>query len=93
MKPGRDENGNLPAHAWPGGYPIYYLCADGGILCPACANAESAVKQADEHADCPDYDQWRIVAGDVNWEDSGLTCENCSGHIESAYADQKGGAE
>lgn len=93
MRPQRDENGNLPAYAWPGGYPIYYLCADGGVLCPTCANKKSAVKEADTHADYPDFDQWRIVASDVNWEDSGLTCDNCNGRIESAYADNEGGAE
>jgi hypothetical protein len=93
MKPQRDENGNLPAYAWPGGYPIYYLCADGGILCPQCANKESAVRHADEHPDYPDYDQWRIVAGEVNWDDTSLTCDNCSQRIESAYGDSQGGAE
>ena len=93
MKPQRDENGNLPAYAWPGGYPIYYLCADGGILCPPCANKEPAVKEADEHPDYPDFDQWRIVASDINWEDASLTCDNCSQRIESAYGEQQGGAE
>ena len=93
MKPQRDENGRLPAYAWPGGYPIFYLCADNGILCPQCANKESAVKEADEHADYPDFDQWRIVASDINWEDASLTCDNCSQPIESAYGEQQGGAE
>jgi hypothetical protein len=51
MKPERDENGNLPAFAWPGGYPIFYLCADNGILCPQCANKESTVKEADKQPD------------------------------------------
>jgi hypothetical protein len=88
MKPQRDENGTLPAYAWPGGYPLYYLCGDNGILCPECANKESAVREGDEHPDYPDYDQWRIVAADVNWEDSSLTCDNCSKGIESAYAEQ-----
>lgn len=90
MTPQRDENGSLPAYAWPGGYPLFYLCADGGILCPQCANRESAVRKADEH---PDYDQWRIVAVEVNWEDASLTCDNCFKGIESAYAEQEGGAE
>jgi len=93
MKPQRDENGNLPAYAWPGGYPIYYLCADNGVLCPQCANKESAVRDADEHPDYPDYDQWHIVAGEVNWEDASLTCDNCSQRIESAYAEQEGDAQ
>src|SRR5437016_2178786 len=89
MKPERDENGNLPAFAWPGGYPIFYLCADGGILCPQCANKESAVKEADEHSDYHDFDQWRIVASDINWEVASLTCDSCSQRIESAYGENK----
>ena len=93
MKPQRDENGNLPAFAWPGGYPIFYLCADGGILCPECANKESAIKEAEENPAYPDFDQWRIVASDINWEDPDLTCDNCSQRIESAYSEQKSGAE
>ena len=93
MKPQRDENGKLPAYAWPGGYPLYYLCADGGILCPQCANKESAVREAEEHPDYPDDDQWRIVAADVNWEDSSLTCDHCGQRIESAYAEPEGGME
>ena len=93
MKPQRDDNGNLPAYAWPGAYPIYYLCADNGVLCPQCANNESAVREAEEHPDYPGYDQWRIVAGDINWEDSDLTCDNCNQRIESAYGDQESGAE
>jgi len=93
MKPQRDENGKLPAYAWAGGYPIYYLCADGGILCPHCANKESAVKEADERPDYPGFDQWRIVASDINWEDPSLTCDNCNQRIKSAYGEQPGGAE
>lgn len=30
----RDENGKLPAYAWPGGYPIFYIASDNGVLCP-----------------------------------------------------------
>ena len=37
----REDNGTLPAYAWPGGYPIYYVLADGETLCPACANREN----------------------------------------------------
>ncbi|MCK9600950.1 MAG: hypothetical protein M0R06_18050 [Sphaerochaeta sp.] len=32
----RIESGQLMSHAWPGGYPLYYLCKD-GVLCPDCA--------------------------------------------------------
>ncbi len=78
-----DNNGELPAYAWPGGYPIYYLTADNGVLCPECANCAEC-RQADIY---PDDEQWRIVAQHVNYEDSSLPCDNCENRIQSAYAD------
>jgi len=66
--------------AWPGGYPIYYVCEDGGVLCADCAN-----NNIDLTTD-PDAERdWKIVAGDINYEDDSLSCDNCYGHIESAY--------
>ncbi len=38
----RDENGELPSHAWPGGYIVYYVYQDGGQCCGKCANALDA---------------------------------------------------
>lgn len=69
--------------AWPGGYPIYYVCKDGGILCPDCANKEIALT-SDPDAD----DQWNIVDLDINYEDPHLTCDHCNKFIGSAYADE-----
>jgi hypothetical protein len=84
----RDEDGKLPAYAWPGGYPIYYLVADNGVLCPACANQENgSIASETLDPECPDDNQWRIVASDVNWEDESLFCDHCSKQIESAYGD------
>jgi len=73
-------DGQLPAYAWPGGYPLFYLAADEYghtvVLCPEHANAEA------------DYDDDEIVAADVNWEDTELSCEH--GHkIESAYGEDE----
>jgi len=42
----RTENGTLPAFAWPGGYPMYYVTTDGCVLCPSCAN-EAPVEDLD----------------------------------------------
>lgn len=76
----RDDNGELESYAWPGGYPIYYLCEDGGILCPDCA------RQAEkEGLSTPDNPQWHIVGAEVNWEDAHLNCDHCYKRIESAY--------
>ena len=83
MKPERDDTGTFPAYAWPGGYPLFYLMADGGTLCPKCQND---ARETDE--ECPDDDQWRAVAVDVNWEDSDLYCDHCGDRIESAYAEE-----
>lgn len=82
MKPVRDENGNLDSYAWPGGYPLYYLTEDCGVLCPTCANGAES-KKADE-SDA----QWFVVGADVNWEDPAILCDNCNQRIESAYAEE-----
>ena len=81
----RDSTGRLAKYAWPGGYPIYYLAADNGVICADCANNDRSADNLDP--DYPDDDQWRIVAADVNYEDNRLFCDNCSERIESAYCD------
>lgn len=87
--PERLSDGLLPSHAWPGGYPIYYLFADGGTCCPDCANgknkSDAYVKGA--RAENDRDKQWELAAMDVHWEGSPLTCGHCNGQIESAYGD------
>lgn len=68
----RDDNGKLPAHAWPGSYPMFYVVCDDGILCPDCSNEDK---------------QCHIVGYSVNWEDESMTCDHCSKRIESAYGE------
>jgi hypothetical protein len=68
----RDDKGQLPAFAWPGGYPIVYLDREGNILCPDCANRETDALQAP-------------VACDVYYEGPPIQCDDCSGTIDSAY--------
>ena len=83
----RDDDGELTRWAWPGGYPVYYLTEDGSVLCPGCARMVEA-----DHLDTP-YDdgtfdpQWRIIAADINWEDTELYCDHCCDRIPSAHAD------
>ena len=72
-----------PTWAWPGGYPIVYYTRDGGCLCPSCAN-ENLNLTLDK-----DYDQWCIVAQEINYEDNDLRCDNCYAEIESAYGDDE----
>lgn len=69
--------------AWPGGYPIYYVTRDGGVLCSTCAN-ENIELTSDPQAEA----DWCIVASDINWEDPHLTCDHCNKFIGAAYADE-----
>lgn len=72
----------LPSFAWPGGYPLYYLCKDGGTLCPDCVNSEiDLVDVAKRDCDA----QWQVVGCDTHWEGEPLVCDHCGGEIESAY--------
>lgn len=81
----RDTDGTFSKFAWPGGYPIFYLFADGGTCCADCANG----KNGSDASDTADTDkQWRLEAYDINWEDSGLYCDHCNARIESAYAEE-----
>ena len=74
MKTYLDDTGTLPAYAWPGGYPLYYLDSENNALCPPCAN------------DNDDYSA-PIAAGGINWADPAMYCDHCSKRIESAYAE------
>lgn len=67
------DNGELPAYAWPGGYPIYYLTTDkdNAVLCPACANKEKD----------------NLEAGGINWEDNEMVCDECHKKIDAAYGE------
>lgn len=72
-------------HAWPGGYPVFFLCSDGGVL------SFDAAKQEAERIESAitDHDStgWRVVASDINWEDPALFCDHTGKRIESAYAE------
>ena len=73
-------------YAWPGGYPLYLLCADGEVLCPDCARREwKLVAYATRH---PGHDrQWEVVGVDIHWEGPPEHCAHCNSEIESAYGD------
>ena len=81
-----EQNGNtLPAYAWPGGYPIFYLTADNGVLCSDCANMAVHEEIAFDFSD----KQWYLIDYDINYEDECLYCDHCGDHIESAYGDDE----
>ena len=69
----------LPTFA-DGGYPLYYLDGQNSVLCPACANNS----RGDDTSAA-----FQPIAGDVNWEDPDLFCDDCGAHIHSAYGDDE----
>lgn len=72
-------------YAWPGGYPIYFITDDGAALSFEAAHQER--RNILEAIHNQDHSGWRIIAADINWEDSELTCDHTGERIESAYAD------
>jgi hypothetical protein len=80
-----------PAFAWPGGYPIFYVFRDGGVVCPKCVAKEIELidhankeKQPPRHAS---HGGWAVDACEVNWEEPDMHCDHCGRRIPSAYAE------
>lgn len=74
-------------YAWPGGYPCYFLLADGEAL---------SFKAAEENAGLirdaiitRDNSGWRVVSLEINWEDGALFCAHSGERIQSAYAEDE----
>lgn len=78
------DTGELPAYAWPGGYQIVYLFADGETCCPDCANGKNG---SEATTDTSAERDWQLVGGDIYYEGAPLTCAHCGASIESAYGD------
>lgn len=72
-------------YAWPGGYPLFFICDDGAALCCKCAKTEAVgiMRSIQQKA----RDGWYVTGQDVNWEDPDLFCDHCNERIESAYAE------
>lgn len=79
----RDSDGTFPSYAWPGGYPVIYICDDGGTLCPACANGQNGSGASPDSND----PSWRLIASDIHWEGPDEYCDHCGEAIPSAYGD------
>lgn len=73
-------------YAWPGGYPLFCVTHDGGILCKKCAEKHAKSIISEIMQGC--RTGWHITAVDVNWEDTNLCCDNCGRNIESAYGEE-----
>ena len=70
-------------YAWPGGYPLYFITADGAALSVKAARENFRQIVWSWLNDC--NDGWLIAGYDVNWEDSDLYCDHTGEKIESAY--------
>ncbi len=85
-----DVNRNpLPSYSSYGCYPLFYIFADGGCICPKCVNANIAeIDEANKgKRRFNSHGGWAIDAVDVNYEDADLRCDHCGERIESAYAE------
>lgn len=71
---------NNGPYAWPGGYPLYFVMADG----ETCSFEAIADNKAEVYSSAADP-QWRPVAVDINWEDPDLLCAHTGKPIEAAY--------
>lgn len=70
-------------YAWPGGYPLFFICKDGSTL---SFNHVLTNKE--------DYAHWiaegshdAIVGVCVNWEDQDLFCDDSGVKIDAAYGE------
>lgn len=69
----REPGTDLPAYAWPGGYPIRYYAEEGDQYCPKCASQDDADPA--------------IVAAEVAWEGPDDFCDGCGAILPTAYGD------
>lgn len=74
------------AHAWPGGYPLYFLTRDGAAL--SFEGARDAWREIVREFMDDTSTGWRVEGVDVNWEDGALTCDHTGKRIPSAYAEE-----
>jgi hypothetical protein len=72
-------------YAWPGGYPLYFVTQDGGVL--SFKAVEENRPEVDSAIADDNDPQWRVVACETNWEDPELICDHTNERIESAYAE------
>ena len=72
-------------YAWPGGYPVYFVCEDGDAL---------SFKAAEENAELirddiiSGFGSWVLIGTSINWEDGFLFCSHTGEQIQFAYGDE-----
>ena len=75
-------------YAWPGGYPTYFVTADGAALSHNAVREQwpeivSAAFSGDRRGG-----GWYVAGHAINWGDGDLTCDHTGERIPSAYADE-----
>ena len=74
------------AYAFPGGYPCYFIAADGEPLSfDAVRSNWREVVWSMLNPGCDVF--WEIVECAINWEDESLYCSHTGKRIESAYGE------
>lgn len=76
------------SHVFPGGYPLYFVMADGESLAFDVAGLPDVaplIRDAIIAGPNTGNDDWRVVAVSVNYEDNYLTCVHTGQGIECAY--------
>ena len=82
--PESSEYRKAASYAWPGGYPLIYITAEGDVACPDCVNSE------DQFVIASEKDHWRVwpIEGvQIHYEGAPEICCHCNTEIESAYGD------
>ena len=72
-------------YAWPGGYPVYVVMADGELLCRDCARSE--YKLIADSTKTDRRDSWQAAGTMILWEGTDNYCAHCSCELESAYGE------
>ena len=72
-------------YAWPGGYPCYFIADDCQPI--SFESAKENRRQIIDSIANQHNDGWRIIALDINFDDSELFCAHSGLRIESAYSE------
>lgn len=72
-------------YAWPGGYPVVLIMADGECLCDKCAKENFRLISKSTRDKL--RDGWQAAGTQIHWEGAPLACANCNKEIESAYGE------
>lgn len=76
-------------YAWPGGYEIAFLMADGETVCFDCVkeNESRIIDSIELLAQGYQPNDWTPAAPFIHWEGAPVQCAHCNRDIESAYGE------